>query len=140
MECNYSVVGGFENSQLSSKATAAARAGLILIVNFHWGLFSHTFMRMSAQKCPHASLHLAENHCLCLYHPFALPSPVSARVGFLVRALGTAPRTPAPVCSNPEQYSSQLDMAADPKPDWLSCLPSSWSYGVTRDGRIFFIK
>ncbi|XP_041820024.1 pleckstrin homology domain-containing family A member 5-like isoform X3 [Chelmon rostratus] len=40
----------------------------------------------------------------------------------------------------PEQKSSQLDMAADPKPDWLSCLPSSWSYGVTRDGRIFFIN
>lgn len=36
--------------------------------------------------------------------------------------------------------SSKLDMAADPQPDWLSCLPSSWSYGVTRDGRIFFIK
>ncbi|XP_045928067.1 pleckstrin homology domain-containing family A member 7-like isoform X1 [Micropterus dolomieu] len=31
-------------------------------------------------------------------------------------------------------------MAADLKPDWLSCLPSSWSYGVTRDGRIFFIN
>ncbi|XP_078099329.1 pleckstrin homology domain-containing family A member 5 isoform X1 [Sander vitreus] len=31
-------------------------------------------------------------------------------------------------------------MAADPKPDWLSCLPSAWSYGVTRDGRIFFIN
>uniref|UniRef100_A0A3B4GB94 Pleckstrin homology domain containing A5 n=1 Tax=Pundamilia nyererei TaxID=303518 RepID=A0A3B4GB94_9CICH len=31
-------------------------------------------------------------------------------------------------------------MAADPQPDWLSCLPSSWSYGVTRDGRIFFIN
>ncbi|CAN9508024.1 unnamed protein product [Ophioblennius macclurei] len=31
-------------------------------------------------------------------------------------------------------------MAADPKPDWLSCLPSSWSYGVTRDGRIFFFN
>ncbi|XP_008399449.1 pleckstrin homology domain-containing family A member 5 isoform X3 [Poecilia reticulata] len=31
-------------------------------------------------------------------------------------------------------------MAADPKPDWLCCLPSSWSYGVTRDGRIFFIN
>ncbi|KAM4615417.1 pleckstrin homology domain-containing family A member 5-like [Polymixia lowei] len=31
-------------------------------------------------------------------------------------------------------------MAADPNPDWLSCLPSSWSYGVTRDGRIFFIN
>ncbi|XP_036800485.1 pleckstrin homology domain-containing family A member 5 isoform X11 [Oncorhynchus mykiss] len=31
-------------------------------------------------------------------------------------------------------------MAADLNPDWLSCLPSSWSYGVTRDGRIFFIN
>ncbi|XP_070848666.1 pleckstrin homology domain-containing family A member 5-like isoform X4 [Chaetodon trifascialis] len=31
-------------------------------------------------------------------------------------------------------------MAADPKPDWLSSLPSSWSYGVTQDGRIFFIN
>ncbi|XP_026182502.1 pleckstrin homology domain-containing family A member 5-like isoform X8 [Mastacembelus armatus] len=31
-------------------------------------------------------------------------------------------------------------MAADPQPDWLSCLPSSWGYGVTRDGRIFFIN
>lgn len=54
---------------------------------------------------------------------------------------GAAPRrAPSPVLSNPEQWSSQLDMAADPKPDWLSCLPSTWSYGVTRDGRIFFIK
>ncbi|KAM6984773.1 pleckstrin homology domain-containing family A member 5 [Aplochiton taeniatus] len=32
------------------------------------------------------------------------------------------------------------DMAADLNPDWLSCLPSTWSYGVTRDGRIFFIN
>ncbi|KAF5894178.1 pleckstrin homology domain-containing family A member 5-like, partial [Clarias magur] len=31
-------------------------------------------------------------------------------------------------------------MAADPNPDWLSCLPSSWSYGVIRDGRVFFIN
>ncbi|XP_074482527.1 pleckstrin homology domain-containing family A member 5-like [Sebastes fasciatus] len=31
-------------------------------------------------------------------------------------------------------------MAADPQPDWLSCLPSLWSYGVSRDGRIFFIN
>ncbi|KAM8908344.1 pleckstrin homology domain-containing family A member 5-like isoform 4-T4 [Spinachia spinachia] len=31
-------------------------------------------------------------------------------------------------------------MAADPKPEWFSCLPSSWSNGVTRDGRIFFIN
>ncbi|XP_058482197.1 pleckstrin homology domain-containing family A member 5-like isoform X5 [Solea solea] len=44
------------------------------------------------------------------------------------------------MCGNPEQQSSQSDMAADPQPDWLSCLPSSWSYGVTRDGRIFFIN
>ncbi|KAK2883357.1 hypothetical protein Q8A73_022290 [Channa argus] len=52
---------------------------------------------------------------------------------------GAAHSSPC-VCSNPEQWSSQLDMAADPKPDWLSCLPSSWGYGVTRDGRIFFIN
>lgn len=32
------------------------------------------------------------------------------------------------------------DMAADPTADWLSCLPSTWSYGVTRDGRVFFLK
>ncbi|XP_053506774.1 pleckstrin homology domain-containing family A member 5 isoform X1 [Ictalurus furcatus] len=31
-------------------------------------------------------------------------------------------------------------MAADLNPDWLSCLPSSWSYGVIRDGRVFFIN
>ncbi|XP_072528893.1 pleckstrin homology domain-containing family A member 5 isoform X3 [Salminus brasiliensis] len=31
-------------------------------------------------------------------------------------------------------------MAADLNPDWLACLPSSWSYGVTRDGRVFFIN
>lgn len=31
-------------------------------------------------------------------------------------------------------------MAADLQPEWISCLPSSWSYGVTRDGRVFFIK
>uniref|UniRef100_A0A3Q1G9C2 Pleckstrin homology domain containing A5 n=1 Tax=Acanthochromis polyacanthus TaxID=80966 RepID=A0A3Q1G9C2_9TELE len=29
-------------------------------------------------------------------------------------------------------------MAADLQPEWISCLPSSWSYGVTRDGRVFF--
>uniref|UniRef100_A0A8C5G203 Pleckstrin homology domain-containing family A member 5-like n=1 Tax=Gouania willdenowi TaxID=441366 RepID=A0A8C5G203_GOUWI len=32
------------------------------------------------------------------------------------------------------------DMAADPQPDWLSCLPSSWTYAVSQDGRIFFIN
>ncbi|XP_066525298.1 pleckstrin homology domain-containing family A member 5 isoform X12 [Hoplias malabaricus] len=32
-------------------------------------------------------------------------------------------------------------MAADPSPDWLASLPpSSWSHGVTRDGRVFFIN
>ncbi|KAG9342333.1 hypothetical protein JZ751_016835 [Albula glossodonta] len=31
-------------------------------------------------------------------------------------------------------------MAADLNPDWLSCLPSFWSYGVTQDGRVFFIE
>ncbi|XP_030587388.1 pleckstrin homology domain-containing family A member 5 isoform X5 [Archocentrus centrarchus] len=29
-------------------------------------------------------------------------------------------------------------MAAELQPEWISCLPSSWSYGVTRDGRVFF--
>ncbi|KAG7521834.1 pleckstrin-likey domain-containing family A member 5-like isoform X3 [Solea senegalensis] len=32
------------------------------------------------------------------------------------------------------------DMAAELQPDWISCLPSSWSYGVTRDGRLFFVN
>lgn len=31
-------------------------------------------------------------------------------------------------------------MAAPRQPEWVSSLPSSWSYGVTRDGRLFFIK
>uniref|UniRef100_A0A8C1AVH2 Pleckstrin homology domain containing, family A member 5 n=1 Tax=Cyprinus carpio carpio TaxID=630221 RepID=A0A8C1AVH2_CYPCA len=31
-------------------------------------------------------------------------------------------------------------MAAVLSPEWLSCLPSLWSYGVTRDGRVFFIN
>ncbi|XP_016381144.1 pleckstrin homology domain-containing family A member 5-like isoform X15 [Sinocyclocheilus rhinocerous] len=31
-------------------------------------------------------------------------------------------------------------MAADLNPEWLSCLPSLWSYGVSRDGRVFFIN
>ncbi|XP_026065032.1 pleckstrin homology domain-containing family A member 5 isoform X4 [Carassius auratus] len=31
-------------------------------------------------------------------------------------------------------------MAAVLNPEWLSCLPSLWSYGVTRDGRVFFIN
>ncbi|XP_047659812.1 pleckstrin homology domain-containing family A member 5 isoform X9 [Tachysurus fulvidraco] len=31
-------------------------------------------------------------------------------------------------------------MAADLNQDWLSCLPSSWSYGVIQDGRVFFIN
>ncbi|KAM4619114.1 pleckstrin homology domain-containing family A member 5-like isoform 8-T8 [Polymixia lowei] len=31
-------------------------------------------------------------------------------------------------------------MAADLHPEWISCLPSSWSYGVTRDGRVFFVN
>ncbi|XP_052322518.1 pleckstrin homology domain-containing family A member 5-like isoform X3 [Oncorhynchus keta] len=31
-------------------------------------------------------------------------------------------------------------MAADLHPEWISRLPSSWSYGVTRDGRVFFIN
>ncbi|XP_069551230.1 pleckstrin homology domain-containing family A member 5 isoform X13 [Brachyistius frenatus] len=31
-------------------------------------------------------------------------------------------------------------MAADLQPECISCLPSSWSYGVTRDGRVFFVN
>uniref|UniRef100_A0A3Q1IS30 Pleckstrin homology domain containing A5 n=1 Tax=Anabas testudineus TaxID=64144 RepID=A0A3Q1IS30_ANATE len=31
-------------------------------------------------------------------------------------------------------------MAADLQPEWISSLPSSWSYGVTRDGRVFFVN
>ncbi|XP_013886929.1 pleckstrin homology domain-containing family A member 5 isoform X2 [Austrofundulus limnaeus] len=32
------------------------------------------------------------------------------------------------------------DMAAELQPEWISALPSSWSYGVTRDGRVFFLN
>ncbi|XP_078805451.1 pleckstrin homology domain-containing family A member 5 isoform X18 [Oryzias latipes] len=31
-------------------------------------------------------------------------------------------------------------MAAELQPEWISALPSSWSYGVTRDGRVFFLN
>eukprot|EP00066_Takifugu_rubripes_P016587 XP_011605853.1 PREDICTED: pleckstrin homology domain-containing family A member 5 isoform X5 [Takifugu rubripes] len=31
-------------------------------------------------------------------------------------------------------------MAAELQPEWASSLPPSWSYGVTRDGRLFFIN
>ncbi|CAL9696841.1 unnamed protein product [Knipowitschia caucasica] len=31
-------------------------------------------------------------------------------------------------------------MAAELQHDWISCLPSTWSYGVTRDGRLFFVN
>ncbi|XP_042077903.1 pleckstrin homology domain-containing family A member 5 isoform X13 [Haplochromis burtoni] len=31
-------------------------------------------------------------------------------------------------------------MAAELQPEWISCLPSSWSYGVTQDGRVFFVN
>uniref|UniRef100_A0A3Q3J5H3 Pleckstrin homology domain containing A5 n=1 Tax=Monopterus albus TaxID=43700 RepID=A0A3Q3J5H3_MONAL len=31
-------------------------------------------------------------------------------------------------------------MAADLQHEWISGLPSSWSYGVTRDGRVFFVN
>lgn len=53
-----------------------------------------------------ASLNLAENHCLCLYSLGALPPPVSTSTRKPSRALGTAPRTLAPMCSNQEQKSS----------------------------------
>ncbi|XP_061773687.1 pleckstrin homology domain-containing family A member 5-like isoform X4 [Nerophis ophidion] len=31
-------------------------------------------------------------------------------------------------------------MAGDLQPHWLGGLPSSWTYGVTRDGRVFFVS
>ncbi|KAM4554264.1 pleckstrin homology domain-containing family A member 5-like isoform 4-T4 [Fundulus diaphanus] len=31
-------------------------------------------------------------------------------------------------------------MAAELQPEWIAALPSSWTYGVTRDGRVFFIN
>ncbi|XP_057693471.1 pleckstrin homology domain-containing family A member 5 isoform X4 [Corythoichthys intestinalis] len=31
-------------------------------------------------------------------------------------------------------------MAADLQPEWICGLPSSWSYGLTRDGRVFFVN
>uniref|UniRef100_A0A3Q2ZKH1 Pleckstrin homology domain containing A5 n=1 Tax=Kryptolebias marmoratus TaxID=37003 RepID=A0A3Q2ZKH1_KRYMA len=31
-------------------------------------------------------------------------------------------------------------MAAELQPEWISALPSSWRYGVTRDGRVFFLN
>ncbi|XP_075326253.1 pleckstrin homology domain-containing family A member 5-like isoform X11 [Odontesthes bonariensis] len=31
-------------------------------------------------------------------------------------------------------------MAAELQSEWISALPSSWSYGVTRDGRVFFVN
>uniref|UniRef100_A0A8C6P4C7 Pleckstrin homology domain containing A5 n=1 Tax=Nothobranchius furzeri TaxID=105023 RepID=A0A8C6P4C7_NOTFU len=31
-------------------------------------------------------------------------------------------------------------MAAELQTEWVSGLPSSWSYGVTRDGRVFFVN
>ncbi|XP_077091208.1 pleckstrin homology domain-containing family A member 5 isoform X14 [Siphateles boraxobius] len=69
----------------------------------------------------------------------------SARKPRLLRALSLLPPAPwTPLLRNPEFPSSSAsqcsDMAADLNPDWLSCLPSSWSYGVTRDGRVFFIN
>ncbi|XP_061630854.1 pleckstrin homology domain-containing family A member 5-like isoform X10 [Phyllopteryx taeniolatus] len=31
-------------------------------------------------------------------------------------------------------------MAADLQPEWICGLPRSWSYGLTRDGRVFFVN
>ncbi|XP_047195706.1 pleckstrin homology domain-containing family A member 5 isoform X11 [Hippoglossus stenolepis] len=31
-------------------------------------------------------------------------------------------------------------MAAELQPEWICCLPAYWSYGVTRDGRVFFVN
>uniref|UniRef100_A0A672YCX7 Pleckstrin homology domain containing, family A member 5 n=1 Tax=Sphaeramia orbicularis TaxID=375764 RepID=A0A672YCX7_9TELE len=86
------------------------------------------------------SLHLTEKNRLYLYSPGALPSPGSARDIFRARALVSEPRTEPPCVGASRSSGAEADMAADPQPEWLSCLPSSWSYGVTRDGRIFFIN
>uniref|UniRef100_A0A3B4DV90 Pleckstrin homology domain containing A5 n=1 Tax=Pygocentrus nattereri TaxID=42514 RepID=A0A3B4DV90_PYGNA len=59
--------------------------------------------------------------------------------GFRARALARA-RTTATRSSRAAAAARSADMAADLKPDWLSCLPSAWSSGVTRDGRVFFIN
>ena len=39
-----------------------------------------------------------------------------------------------------ERRTVVSDMAAELQPEWICCLPASWSYGVTRDGRVFFVK
>ncbi|XP_061677871.1 pleckstrin homology domain-containing family A member 5-like isoform X8 [Syngnathoides biaculeatus] len=31
-------------------------------------------------------------------------------------------------------------MAAELQPEWICGLPCSWSYGLTRDGRVFFVN
>ncbi|XP_014347638.1 pleckstrin homology domain-containing family A member 5 isoform X5 [Latimeria chalumnae] len=40
----------------------------------------------------------------------------------------------------PPHFNPSLDMAADLNRDWIASLPLTWSYGVTRDGRVFFIN
>uniref|UniRef100_A0A3Q3EMS2 Pleckstrin homology domain containing A5 n=1 Tax=Kryptolebias marmoratus TaxID=37003 RepID=A0A3Q3EMS2_KRYMA len=50
--------------------------------------------------------------------------------GFRVRATCTSGAAPLSV----------PDMAAELQPEWISALPSSWRYGVTRDGRVFFLN
>ncbi|KAK0131989.1 Pleckstrin y domain-containing family A member 5 [Merluccius polli] len=40
----------------------------------------------------------------------------------------------------PPNRTVSLDMAADLHPEWISCLPPAWTYGVTRDGRVFFVN
>lgn len=67
-----------------------------------------------------------------------------------------APRSPRSLCSSlarsllPRQPRRQAgegggggwgsDMAADLNLEWICSLPRSWTYGITRGGRVFFIK
>ncbi|XP_056244210.1 pleckstrin homology domain-containing family A member 5-like isoform X16 [Seriola aureovittata] len=73
--------------------------------------------------------------CTCLpYPPGLLPSSqpsVVAKVSVYALPARAAPR---------DCHTVLADMAADLQPEWISCLPSSWSYGVTRDGRVFFVN
>ncbi|XP_023271068.1 pleckstrin homology domain-containing family A member 5 isoform X10 [Seriola lalandi dorsalis] len=73
--------------------------------------------------------------CTCLpYPPGLLPSSqpsVVAKVSVYALPARAEPR---------DCHTVLADMAADLQPEWISCLPSSWSYGVTRDGRVFFVN
>ncbi|MED6280739.1 hypothetical protein CHARACLAT_013909 [Characodon lateralis] len=61
------------------------------------------------------------------------PSQLSAVAKVSVYAL------PAPAAPR-RCHTLVPDMAAELQLEWISALPSSWTYGVTRDGRVFFIN